>query len=134
MNFKCNFISNSLQIYICISKFCSISIVIEICNISFGFHFVQFKCFSLFRISFFQGSMHLNCNETRICTSKDILRAWRVGESKRTYKLQCPSNFRNYSISQMPSDGKLIASQFRFRIRAGFVLTKYFLHVLSVRY
>ena len=42
------------------------------------------------------------------------------------------SNFRNYSLSQMPSDGKLIASQFRFRIRAGLVLTKHFLCVLIV--
>ena len=64
MNFKFNFISNSFQIYICISKFCNISIVIGIWKISFVFHFVQFKCFSLFKILFFQGSMHLNCNET----------------------------------------------------------------------
>ena len=45
-----------------------------------------------------------------------------------------PSNFRNYSLSQMPSDGKLIASQFRFRICTGLVLTKYFLCVLLVWY
>ena len=45
-----------------------------------------------------------------------------------------PSNFRNYSLSQMPSDVKLIASQFRFRIRAGLVLTKYYLNVLLVWY
>ena len=64
MNFKLNFISNSLQIYICISKFCNISIVIEICKISVQFHLVQFKCFSLSSIYFFPVSMHLNCNET----------------------------------------------------------------------
>ena len=34
------------------------------------------------------------------------------------------SNFCNYSLSQMPSDGKLIASQFRFQIRMGLVLAK----------
>ena len=45
-----------------------------------------------------------------------------------------PSNVRNYSLSQMPSDVKLIALQFRFRIRAGLVLTKYYLHVLLVWY
>ena len=45
-----------------------------------------------------------------------------------------PSNFRNYSLSQIPSYGKLIASQFRFRIRVGLVLTKYFLRVLLVLY
>ena len=45
-----------------------------------------------------------------------------------------PSNFRNYSLSQMPSDGKLIASKFRFRISVGLVLTKYFLCVISIHY
>ena len=60
MNFKCNFISNSVQIYICISKFCNISVLIEICKISFQFHLVQFKCCSLLNISFFTVSMNLN--------------------------------------------------------------------------
>ena len=32
-------------------------------------------------------------NETRICISKEIPRAWRVGESKRTYKLQFSVEF-----------------------------------------
>ena len=45
-----------------------------------------------------------------------------------------PSNFRNYSLYQMPSYGKLIAPQFRFRICMGLVLTKYFLCLLLVPY
>ena len=45
-----------------------------------------------------------------------------------------PSNLRNYSLFQMPSEGKLIAPQFRFRICMGLVLTKYFLCLLLVPY
>ena len=45
-----------------------------------------------------------------------------------------PMNFCNYSLSQMPSDGKIIASQFRFRNCSGLVLTKYFLCVILVPY
>ena len=73
-------------------------------------------------------------NKTRICISKEIPRAWRVGESKELTICNFPSNFCNYSLSQVPSDGKLIDSQFRFRICVGLVLAKYSLCVLPVWY
>ena len=67
------------------------------------------------------------------CTIKHNNQPRRVSQKELTI-CNFPSNFRNYSLSQMPSDGKLIASQFRFQICVGLVLVKYSLHVLHVWY